>query len=194
MGIEKFDDTSIYYHNYGMDSMDFFHNKCLEYLQYVKDMRLNSEWKKDEIRAFQQQCGEMSLKLETAKQTENGLNEWKKTLFDAHITLKVACDPYAPNAVRGASGDYIVLQDINRTLETCRNVIKEMLRILNPDEEKYRVWYAPPDRAQFLREIGFLDDHNERQHGGTTRELLKRLASFGAHVTVINLQDLHILE
>jgi hypothetical protein len=144
-------------------------------------MRLNSEWMKDEIRAFQQQCGEMSLQLETAKQTENGLNEWKKTLFDAHITLKVACEPYAPNAVRGASGDYKVLQDINRTLETCRKVITEMLRILNPDEKKYKVWYAPSDRAQFLQKIGFLDDHNERQHAGTTRALLKRLKSLVKH-------------
>ena len=169
----------IYYHNYGMDSMDFFYDKCLEYLQYVKDMRLNSEWMKDEIRAFQQQCGEMSLQLETAKQTENGLNEWKKNLFDTLRTLEVA--RHAPNAVLGESGDYRVLQDINRTLETCRKVITEMLRILNPDEEKYKVWYAPPDRAQFLREIGFLDDHNERQHGGTTRALLRTLKSFEKH-------------
>ena len=171
----------IYYHNYGMDSMDFFYDKCLEYLQYVKDMRLNSEWMKDEIRAFQQQCGEMSLQLETAKQTENGLNEWRKTLLDAHSTLQSACEPYIPNVVRGESGDYRVLQDINQTIDTCLKVIKEMLRILNPDEKRYKSWYAPPDRAQFLREIGFLDDHNERQHGGTTRALLRRLKSFEKH-------------
>ncbi len=99
----------------------------------------------------------MSLQLKTAKQTEQGLNDWKKALFDAHIKLKVACDPYRPHAMTGADGDYKVLQDINKALEMCRKVIQEMLRILNPDKKEYKIWYAPRDRLDFFREIGFLD-------------------------------------
>jgi hypothetical protein len=38
------------------------------------------------------------------------------------------------------------------------------------------------DRQNFLRIIGFLDENGERQHGGSTRALLKRLSSFGAPV------------
>jgi hypothetical protein len=38
----------------------------------------------------------------------------------------------------------------------CRNVIKEMLRILNPEEKKYKVWYNRQEREKFLKDIGFL--------------------------------------
>jgi hypothetical protein len=164
--MRSFDDVlQIYDHNYGLKSMNFFYNKCMKYLKDVKDMRWNSDHNtqmKDKITAFQKQCGAMSLQLETAKQTEQGLNDWKKKLFDAHITLNVACDPYGPHAMTGADGDYKVLQDINKALEMCRKVIKEMLRILNPNKKEYKIWYAPRDRLNFLVEIGFLDtDLNE---------------------------------
>ena len=156
---------SIYYNNYGLESMNFFYNKCMEYLKDVKDMRWNSDHNpqmKDKITAFQKQCGAISLQLETAKQTEQGLNDWKEELFDAHSTMKVACDPYGPFAMKGTDGDYKVLQDINKALEMCRKVIKEMLRILNPNKKEYKIWYAPQDRLNFLRKIGFLDtDVNE---------------------------------
>ena len=174
------DRVDIWDYNYGLDSMVFFHDKCREYLRHVEGMQLYSEWKKDDFYAFQQKCGEMILQLDIAKQTENGLNEWRKTLLDVQNTLQLACEPYVPNAARGEEGDYRVLRNINQTLETCGKVIHEMLRILNPDEKKYKVWYAPQFRAKFLREIGFLDQNNERQHA--TRALLKRLASFGVHV------------
>ena len=174
------DRVDIWDYNYGLDSMDFFYDKCKEYLRHVEGMQLYSEWKKNDFYAFQQKCGEMILQLETAKQTEKGLNKWRKTLLDVQNTLQLACEPYVPNAARGEEGDYRVLRNINQTLETCGKVIHEMLCILNPDEKKYKVWYAPQFRAKFLREIGFLDQNNERQHGVSTRALLKRLDSFGA--------------
>jgi hypothetical protein len=94
--------------------------------------------------------------LETAKRTEVGLNKWKETLFDTHIKLSVATEPYVPNAVWGTSDDYKRLVGINRTLEVCRKVIQEMLRILNPEEKKYKVWYNKQERERFLKDIGFL--------------------------------------
>ena len=142
--------------NFGMDSMDFFNMKCLDCLRYVVDVHWTSEWKKDAFDAFKGECVRLGLQLETAKLTEDGLNEWKKALFDAHTKLKVACEPYAPNAVWGTDDDYKRLEGINRTLNTCRDVIKEMLRILNPSEEKYKVWYVQQDRERFLKDIGFL--------------------------------------
>ncbi len=42
------------------------------------------------------------------------------------------------------------------TLDRCGNVIKEMLRILNPEEENYKLWYNPEKRERFLKDIGFL--------------------------------------
>ncbi len=122
---------SIFHRDYGKESMNFFYNKCLKYLEDVKNMRWNSDHNTemtDKITAFQKQCGEMSLQLKTAKQTEQGLNDWKKALFDAHIKLKEACDPYGPHAMTLADGDYKVLQDINKALQMCPKVIQEMLR------------------------------------------------------------------
>ena len=142
--------------DYGMDSMDFFCIKCLGCLQYVTDLHWDSEWNKDAFDSFQGECVRLRSQLETAKLTEDGLNEWKEALFDAHSKLKIACEPYAPNAVWGTHDDYKRLEGINRTLEKCRNVIKEMLRILNPEEKKYKVWYTWKEREQFLKDIGFL--------------------------------------
>jgi hypothetical protein len=148
--------SDVWNRNYGMDSMDFFYGKCLECLKYVTDLHWASEWYKGAFDAFQSECVRLSSQLETAKVTEVELNEWKEALFDAHIKLKVACEPYARNAVRGTSEDYRRLQNINRRIEICRNVIKEMLRILNPEEGKYKVWYEPREREKFLKDIGFL--------------------------------------
>jgi hypothetical protein len=151
---------SIFYYDFGLESMDFFYNKCMEYLKDVQDMRWNSDHNpqiKDKITAFQKQCTAISLQLETAKQTEQGLNDWQEKLFDAHRKLSVACDPYRTHAMEGTDGDYEVLQDINKALEMCSKVIQEMLRILNPNKKEYKIWYAPKERFDFLREIGFLD-------------------------------------
>jgi hypothetical protein len=137
--------------NYGMESMDFFYRKCLECLQYVTDLQWDSEWNKGAFETFQMECARLSSELATADQTEVGLKEWKEALFDAHIKLMVACQPYAPNAVIGER-----LVGVNETLDRCRKILKEMLRILNPEEKKYKVWYAMRDRGQFLEDIGFL--------------------------------------
>jgi hypothetical protein len=137
--------------NYGMESMDFFYRKCLECLQYVTDLQWDSEWEKGAFETFQRECARLSSELATADQTEVGLKEWKEALFDAHIKLMVACQPYAPNAVIGER-----LVGVNETLDRCRKILKEMLRILNPEEKTYKVWYAMRDRGQFLKDIGFL--------------------------------------
>jgi hypothetical protein len=148
--------TDLFKRNYGMESMDFFYRKCLEYLQYVTDLHWDSEWNKGAFETFQRECVRLSSELETAKRTEVGLNKWKKDLFDAHSELKVACEPYAPNAVRGTESDYRRIEDISVTLDRCDNVIKEILRILNPEEKEYKEWYNEEKRERFLKDIGFL--------------------------------------
>jgi hypothetical protein len=145
-----------YEKNYGMESMDFFTGQYLKCLQYVTDLRWDSEWYKSAFEAFQGKCVTLKAQLETAKLTEVGLKGWKDTLFDAQDALNVACNPYAHNAVRGTSDDYTRLNGINVTLDRCRNVIKEMLRILNPAEPSYKLWYSAQDRERFLKDIGFL--------------------------------------
>ena len=80
----------------------------------------------------------------------------EESSFDAHIELKVACEPYARNAVRGTSDDCRRLVGINVTLNRCRNVIQEMLRILNPEKKEYKAWYSAQERERFLKDIGFL--------------------------------------
>jgi hypothetical protein len=136
--------------------MDFFYRMCLECLQYVTELHWDSEWHKGAFETFQRECVRLSSELETAKRTEVGLNKWKKDLFDAHSELKGACEPYAPNAVRGTEDDYNRLVGINVTLNRCGNVIKEMLRILNPEEKAYKSWYNEEKRERFLKDIGFL--------------------------------------
>jgi hypothetical protein len=148
--------TDLWGRNYGMDYMDFFSRKCLECLQYVTDLQWDSEWNKGAFETFQRECVRLSSALETAKRTEVGLNKWRKDLFDAHSELNVACDSYAPNAVRGTENDHRRLVGINVTLDRCRNVIKEMLRILNLQEKEYKVWYNEEQRERFLKDIGFL--------------------------------------
>jgi hypothetical protein len=143
-------------HNFGMDSMDFFYSKCLECLQYVTELHWDSEWCKGEFETFQRECVRLSSELEIAKRTEVGLNKWQKDLFDAHIELGVACQPSARNSVECTENDHRRLEGINRTLDRCGNVIKEMLRILNPEEDQYKIWYEARDREQFLKDIGFL--------------------------------------
>jgi hypothetical protein len=177
--------TDLWERNYGMDSMDFFYRKCLECLQYVTELHWDSEWYKGAFETFQRECVRLSSELETAKRTEVGLNEWKEALFDAHIELKVACQPYAPNAVRGTESDHRRLEGINGTLETCRNVIQEMLRILNPEEKKYKVWYNPDQREQFLKDIGFLKgtleptvEEQKTLDGVKYRLIMKKVLSF----------------
>jgi len=147
--------SDLWERNYGMDSMHIFYGKCLECLQYVMNLPWYSEWCKDAFETFQTECGRLKTELETAKLTEVGLNMWKDSLFHANVKLNAACDFYR-NAVKGTSDDYERLVGINGTLETCMNVIKEMLRILNPEEKKYKVWYSALEREQFLKDIGFL--------------------------------------
>jgi len=148
--------TDLWERNYGMDSMDFFYRKCLECLQYFMNLHWYSEWCKDAFETFQTECGRLKSELETAKLTEVGLNVWKDSLFLAKVRLNRVCDPYARNAVKGTSDDYERLVGINGTLETCMNVIREMLRILNPEQMKYKVWHSAQEREQFLKDIGFL--------------------------------------
>jgi hypothetical protein len=102
------------------------------------------------------ECVRLSSELETAKRTEVGLKEWNRALFDAHSKLNVVTQPYAPNAVRGTESDWRRLEGINETLNRCSNIIKEMLRILNPEEKAYKLWYNEEEREQFLKDIGFL--------------------------------------
>jgi hypothetical protein len=171
--------SELWERNYGMDSMDFFYSKCVECLESVTAVNWDSEWMKGAFDTFRTECKRLRSQLETAKLTEHGLKMWNTAIFDTHINLKVACEPYAPNAVRGTSGDYRRLEGINRTLNTCRDVIKEMLRILNPNENAYKVWDSAQEREQFLKDIGFLKHSDCKMDS-----LLSKLAAIsGEHVT-----------
>jgi hypothetical protein len=149
--------SDVWNRNYGMDSMDFFYGKCLDCLKYVTDLDWDSEWHKGAFETFRSECVRLSSELEKAKLTEVELNVWKETLFDANNKLSRATEPYARNAVKGTSKDYSRVENISRKIELCMKVIKEMLRILNPEEEKYKVWYGRgKEREKFLKDIGFL--------------------------------------
>ena len=146
------DSYDIYYQDYGIDQMDFFYTKCLEYLQQVTDMSLTSTWMSIQFHKFQGKCVVLSTQLEGAKLTEDGLNKWHNDLFDAYRQFKTDTNKTTPEF----EGDYQVLLQLNDSLQMCKKVIKEMLRILNPEQKKYKVWFAWPDREKFLRDIGFL--------------------------------------
>jgi hypothetical protein len=171
--VEAMAEDDLWERNYGMESMDFFAGQCFQCLQYVTDLHWDSEWCKDAFEAFQGECVTLKAQLETAKLTEVGLKGWKKTLIDARDELNVAC-----NAVRGMLDDYTRLNGINKTLNKCENVIKEMLRILNPAEPSYKMWYLPQDREQFLKDIGFLS--GMLQPTGEMQTLLAQMKKLSA--------------
>ena len=131
----------------------------------------------DSFHTFQAKCGALTEQLKIAKLTEHGLNQWKTDLFDAYNTFN---DYDLSAKVSGTLSDYRLFADIDERLETCRKVIKEMLRILNPEEKQYQVWFALGDRERFLKDIGFTGFQQGRMPQIVHMQgLLGRLAALG---------------
>jgi hypothetical protein len=153
----------IYRHDYCMDSMDFFYDKCLNSLTNVIEMSWNCEWMQHQFSELKTTCSKLKKQLKIAKLTEDGLNEWKEDLIGAYSKFK---DYRYMAENKGNESEVQLYKRVINELDIFRKIIKEMLRILNPEEKEYKKWYAWLDREKFLREIGFLDENNERQHGG----------------------------
>ena len=133
------------------DDMVFFYNKCLHYLKFITDMSWNNAWMLNSFETFQNKCSESSLQLAIAKQTEDGLLEWRKKLFDAYTVFKNDMDKNG----HGPDAAYILCQTISDNFRVCKNVVREMVRILKPEKREYQIWYSPQERIDFLRDIGY---------------------------------------
>ena len=133
--------------------MEFFYQKSLECLECVEKVQYTSTWKAEAFGAIQSACRELSAELSVAKQDEASLLAWRKRLDRAKSTFGDVIDTY--NETVGSDVQYAKVQYIQGEILTCRRVITEMLRVLNPGEKKYQKWFALGDRERFLKDIGF---------------------------------------
>ena len=135
-------------------NMDFFYEKSMECLKHVEHVEYTSTWKAEAFGAIRSVCRELSVELNAAKKSEISLLAWRTRLMDARSTF--GGDIITYNGTVGIASAYKIAEYIQREMMTCWKLITEMLRILNPGEEKYQTWYTPGDREIFLKDIGFI--------------------------------------
>ena len=133
--------------------MEFFYQKSLECLRHVENVEYTSTWKTEAFGVIRRACRELSAELNAAKEQETSLLAWRERLAEAKTTFGGDIDKY--NGTVGSSVEYAKVVDIIGEIMTCRKMITEMLRILNPGEKKYQIWFAPGERERFLKNIGF---------------------------------------
>ena len=133
--------------------MDFFYEKSLECLRRVEEVQYTSAWKAWAFEKIRSDCTGLRVELSQAKESEASLLAWRAQLMDAKKKFNGDIDEY--NGTVGSDSEYNVAEYIIAEINTCRNLIREMLRILNPQEKMYQIWYKLGDRERFLKDIGF---------------------------------------
>ena len=155
--------------------MDFAHQKARECLQRVGAVEYTSTWKAEAFGKIREACGKLITELGAAKASEASLLVWRERLAAANVAF--GNDISVDDEDVGSGGDYKIAESINGEIKTCRKLVTEMLRILNPGEKKYQIWFALGDRERFLEDIGFQQGRMpEIVH---IRGLLGRLAALG---------------
>ena len=158
--------------------MDFSYQKAMECLQSVGVVEYTSTWKAEAFVKIRSACGELRAELRAAQASEASLLAWRARLMEAKDEFQGYIDQY--NGTVGSHSEYEIASHIEGQMMTCRKVITEMLRILNPEEKKYQVWFAVGDRERFLKDIGFTGFLQGRMPEiAHIRELLGRLAALG---------------
>lgn len=133
--------------------MDFFYEKSMECLRRVEEVQYTSTWKAWAFEKIRSDCAGLRAELSRAKESEASLLAWRAQLMDAKNKFNGDMDEYIGTV--GSESENNVADYINGEIQTCRNLIREMLRILNPQEEMYQIWYKLGDRERFLKDIGF---------------------------------------
>ena len=158
--------------------MDFADQKAMECLKRVGVVEYTSTWKAEAFVKIRSACGELRAELRAAQASEASLLAWRARLMEAKDVFEAYIDQY--NGTVGSHSEYEIASYIEEEMMTCRKVITEMLRILNPEEKKYQVWFAVGDRERFLKDIGFTGFQQGRMPQIVhMRGLLGRLAALG---------------
>ena len=122
-------------------------------MRHVENVEYTSTWKTEAFGAIRRACRQLSAELNAEKEQETSLLAWRERLAEAKTTFGGDIDKY--NGTVGSSVEYAKVVYISGEIMTCRKVVTEMLRILNPGEKKYQIWFALGDRERFLKDIGF---------------------------------------
>ena len=158
--------------------MDFSYQKAMECLQSVGAMEYASTWKAEAFVEIRSACEKLRVELRAAKESEATLLAWRERLMEARGVFGGSID--RDDGTAGSASECARASYIQRQMMTCRKVITEMLRILNPEEKKYQVWFAVGDRERFLKDIGFTGFQQGRMPQIVhMRGLLGRLAALG---------------
>ena len=133
--------------------MDFAHQKARDCLQRVGAVEYTSTWKAEAFATIREACGKLREQLGAAKTSEASLLAWRERLGDASSTFGGAMSKF--NGTVPSAGEPAISSSIMGEMQTCRKLITEMLRILNPGEKKYQIWFELGDRERFLKDTGF---------------------------------------
>ena len=156
--------------------MDFSYEKAMECLKRVGAVEYTSTWKAEAFMKIREACGKLRAELGAAKASEASLLAWRTRLGDANSAFGSDMSTYDGSV--GSAAEYKIAEHINGELMTCRKLITEMLRILNPGEKKYQIWFALGDRETFPKDIGFQE--GRMPEIVSMRGLLSRLQALAA--------------
>jgi hypothetical protein len=138
--------------------IDFFWGKCHDYLQRIYTKTYNADtaekWKDEYIKG-QAQFKKLEEELPTVN-TEDQINAWEARVGPTYQEMEDALrqlqfEPYFDQEI---TKQVQFLRDMRYDTITCKLIIQEILRIVNPSEAKYKVWRLR-SRRDFLVEIGF---------------------------------------
>lgn len=142
--------------------MDFFYNKCLEYLKRISEkpyVEGTAETWSYQFTKFQNEYKQLETKLVTAKETEDTLVAWQDQLWPTYKEME---DTLRQLQWENGNLDAWQLEnqkqnqflfELKDDIYVLQWIAKEMLRILNPRNSKYRNWLGH-SRRDFLVEIG----------------------------------------
>ncbi len=143
--------------------MDFFYNKCLEYLKRISEkpyVQGTVETWSDQFKNFQNEYKQLQTQLVTAMYIEDTLVAWQDRLWPTYKEME---DILRQLQWEDGNWDAWQLENQNQNqflyeikddIYVLQWIAKEMLRILNPKNSKYRDWLRH-SRRDFLVEIGY---------------------------------------
>ena len=149
------------------DMLPSFSMKCGGYLKHIYETAYAAEhlWA-EKMRAFQSFCRDvLEPGLPEALKAESELVKWEESLHAVFERMKI--DIYNTEFEKDEAGkwkraeateqEHAVFAKIADDYQYCLKCVKEMLRILEPGEAKYKQWSTWDTREDFLMHIGFID-------------------------------------
>jgi hypothetical protein len=140
-----------------MSDLDLFFNEIVECVDRMREAgrgETDSKGVEDAISELVEECRKLKGTLGDDKDEESGLLAWRALLVGAYERYVGSIQQEENAGSKITSSDYRQIEAINGEIETCRNIIREMLRILNPEAKEYQG--RMPDRAEMRALLGRL--------------------------------------